>query len=145
MKIFNQSVQFALLQLLVKIHSQGLGHSSSNLASLCSGIYTIYCFHVKDQLELRDQLLIKEVTVGAFSILDMDHAPVKMVVMDGIVMGPTIWIIIVVEHFVQLILLPMVHVVVCMAAKARKSIKLKHVRSIGRSGLNINKSIAGKL
>ncbi|KAF8869978.1 hypothetical protein BD779DRAFT_1479291 [Infundibulicybe gibba] len=77
--------------------------------------------------------------------VDIDHAPVKMVVMDGIAMGPTIWIIIVVEHFVQLILLPMVHVVMCMAAKARKSIKLKHVRSIRRSGLNINKSIAGKL
>ncbi|KAF8876467.1 hypothetical protein BD779DRAFT_1412368, partial [Infundibulicybe gibba] len=48
--------------------------------------------------------------------MDVDYAAVKMVT----------WIILVVVHFVHTIIFTMVHAVVCMAAKAKESIQLRH-------------------
>ena len=94
--------------------------------------------------------------------VDVDHAPVKMVIVDGIVMGTTVSILKpllnssknnfsivhmiiallillmhVVEHFVPTMKLYMVLNVVCEAVPTTKSVQLKPVNNINENGKNM--------
>jgi hypothetical protein len=105
--------------------------------------------------------------------MDVDHAPVKMVVLDGIVIGPVVcilafcvmkttylfifvsivhmmivlqmWQMLVEESFVHFMIMNMGLNVVFGNATIKKLLELKLVRSISNSGLDILHSIAIKL
>ena len=101
--------------------------------------------------------------------MDVDHAPVKMVVLDGIVMGTTVSILkkillnslknkfsivhmmiallilmmLVVEHFVHIIKLHMVLDAICEAVPTTNLIQPRPVININKNGKNIYNIVVG--
>ena len=126
---------------------------------------------INDAALARENALDQAATI-ADQDMDVDHAPVKMVILDGLVTGPVVcisalcvmeithlfscsivhmmtvlqmWQMLMEESFVHFMIMNMGLCAVFGTATIKKFLELRFARSISNSGLDILHSIAVKL